>query len=224
MPLNLSSSDADFVPYLKYNAKAGRFYVKPKDATEEVEIERPRLAFDMANIRTGWLYYAEGTGPEKVWDPSRTQAAPRPPGPKKFKRGFEVMVFGNDPVLPGGGTLGMREFASTANNVISTIVQMFNEYEAGAPAHPGCVPFYACTGVKAVSGAYGTNYEPRFELKGWVERSKIPAFDEHAERVPDSPPDYGIPPGTPDDYGAPEGGYTPLPRNGYGDIDDHIPF
>src|SRR5262245_65033316 len=32
MPLNLSVGDGDFTPYLKYNAKAGRFYVKPEGA------------------------------------------------------------------------------------------------------------------------------------------------------------------------------------------------
>lgn len=181
MPLNLSANDGEFTPYLKYNAKAGRFYIRPQGATEDVEIERPRLAFDMANIRTGWLYYAEGSGPEKLWDPSPTQMAPRPPGPKKFKRGFEVMVYGNDQIR-GIGVLGLREFSSTANNVIVSIVSMYSEYEAGVADNPGCVPFYACTGVKAIPGSYGTNYEPQFELKAWVPRSKIPAFDEVADR------------------------------------------
>ena len=95
MPLNLSVNEGDFTPYLKYNAKAGRFYVKAEGATEEAEILNPLLAFDMAHIRTGWLFYQEGTGPQKVWDPSRDQMAPRPPGPQKWKRGFEVLVYGN---------------------------------------------------------------------------------------------------------------------------------
>lgn len=176
MPLNLSINDEDFVAYIKFNAKAGRWYVRPQGASEDVEVDRPRLAFDMMNIKTGWLYYTEGAGPEKIWDPSPTQMAPRPAGPRKFKRGFEVMVYGNDPI-PGVGTLGLREFSSTANNVIGAIVQMYNEYEEKAQENPGNVPFYACTGVKAVAGTYGTNYEPRFELKAWVPRAKIPAFD-----------------------------------------------
>jgi hypothetical protein len=96
------------------------------------------------------------------------------------------LVYGNDPVLGLPDTLGLREFSSTANNVINTIVQMYAEYEREAPNHPGCVPFYACTGVKPISGAYGTNYEPHFALKAWVPRSKIPAFDEHYQRAPAS--------------------------------------
>jgi hypothetical protein len=176
MPLNLSVNDGDITPYLKYNAKAGRFYIRPQGSSEDIEIDRPRLAFDMARIKTGWIFYQEGAGPEKVWDPSQTQQAPRPAGPRKFKRGFEVMVYGNDP-LPGIGIIGLREFGSTATNVITAIIGMYAEYEKGATAHPGKVPFYACQGVKPIQGAYGTNYEPIFVLKGWIDRAKVPAFD-----------------------------------------------
>jgi len=180
MPLNLGG-DNDFTPYLKYNTKAGRFYVRPQGVTEDVEIVNPRLAIDMANIRTGWIYYSEGSGPEKVWDTSLAQAARRPPGPQKWKRGFEVMVFGNDN-LPGVGVLGLREWSSNAGNANNAIVKMFEAYEAGTAANPGKVPFYVCAGVTPVNGQYGTKYEPRFELKGWVERAKIPAFEEYLEK------------------------------------------
>lgn len=184
MPLNLSVGDADFTPYIKYNAKAGRFYAKAEGATEEVEITTPMLAFDMANIKTGWLFYQEGAGPQKTWDPSPSQAAPRPAGPQKWKRGFEVMVFGNA-IIPGSQhKIGLREFSSTAGNVISAIIRMHAEYEAAAVQNPGKVPVFTCNGVKPINGAYGTNYEPLFALKTWVERSKIPDFESHVEATP----------------------------------------
>jgi hypothetical protein len=225
MPLNLSVGEGDFTPYLKYNAKAGRFYVKPEGATEEVEIVNPFLAIDMANIKTGWLYYAEGSGPEKVWDPSSSQMAPRPPGPKKFKRGFEVMVYGNAIVPSTNKMLGLREFSSTAGNVISAILRMYAEYEAGAANNPGCVPAYTCNGVKPINGAYGVNYEPLFELRQWVPRAKIPAFDEHAAGQADgAPPVDDIPPANgPDDFGLPP---VAGRRGSVKDqlLDDNIPF
>lgn len=224
MPLNLSVGEGDFTPFLRYNAKAGRFYVKPEGSTEDVEIINPFLAFDMANIRTGWLYYAEGSGPEKVWDPSASTMAPRPPGPKKFKRGFEVMVYGNG-IVPGTNKrLGLREFSSTANNVISAILRMYADYEAGAAAHPDCVPAYTCNGVKPITGAYGTNYEPIFTLTQWVSRSKIPAFDEHSNTQQREPEPDNIPPATsPDDFGLPPANG---PRGSVKDalLDDQIPF
>ena len=78
----------------------------------------------MLGIKTGWFNYTEGQGPEKVWDPSREQMAPKPPGPKKFRRGFEVMTFSNT-IIPGTKPpqkIGLREFSSTASNVIAAIV------------------------------------------------------------------------------------------------------
>lgn len=182
MPLNLSVNDGEITPYLKYNAKAGRWYVRPEGSQEEVEVDKPRLLFDMANIKTGWIFYQEGVGPEKVWDTNGT-TAPRPAGPKKFKRGFEVMVYGPDEI-PGVGKIGLREFSSTAANCIAAILAMYAAYEAEAGKHPGEVPFYQCLGVRPIQGAYGTNYEPQFLLKGWVARAKIPALAETPHEAP----------------------------------------
>jgi hypothetical protein len=203
MPLNLSVGDGDFTPYLKYNAKAGRFYVKGLDGGPEVEVEKPRLVFDMANIKTGWIYYQEGGGPEKVWDISQAEAAPRPAGGKKFKRGFEVMVVGRDEV-PGAGKIGLREFSSTAGNAITAILQMHAAYEADAGKNPGKLPLYVCNGVKPVNSNFGVNYEPLFTLHSWIERSKVPEFDEAlADETPVTP--------------------RPSPNRG-GELNDDIPF
>jgi len=228
MPLNLSVNDGEYTPYLKYNAKAGRFYVRPHGATADIEIERPTLAFDMANIRTGWLYYSEGSGPEKIWDPSPTQMAPKPPGPQKWKRGFEVMVLGNAEI-PGVGRLGLREFSSTAGSVISAMVQMYADYEAGLAANPGKAPIYSCTGVTAIPGAYGTNYEPVFHLNGWVERARVAAFDEHRDDRGNKPsPHNGAQTAMSQFSGS---GTTPAPRQAplqsspaHPAFDDDIPF
>lgn len=210
MPLNLSVGDGDFTPYIKYNAKAGRWYVKPEGATEDVEVANPALAFDMAHIKTGWIFYNEGSGPEKIWDPSPTQMAPKPRDARKFKRGFEVMVYGN--VVVAGKKLGIREFSSTAGNVIGAILRMYGEYEAGAAANPGKVPVYVCTGVKPITGAYGVNYEPQFALQSWIERSRVPDFDKHAETAPRNMPQS-------DDFGLPPAGH---PANGGDDMDDFV--
>jgi hypothetical protein len=212
MPLNLGG-DNDFVPYLKYNAKAGRFYVRV--GSEDQEVVNPRLAVDMANIRTGWIYYPEGMGPEKVWDTNLADPAPRPPGPKKFKRGFEVMVFGADN-LPGIGVLGLREWSSNAANANNAIAKMYEAYEAGVLANGNKVPFFVCTGVTAINGAFGTNYEPRFELKGWVEREKVSAFDDYLEKsaVKETPKTNGT------GYQAPQA--PPPAAKPF--IDDSIPF
>jgi len=214
--LSVGSGDGDFSPYIKYNAKAGRFYVKAEDGSGEVEVVNPRLVFDLEHIKTGWIYYEEGSGPEKVWDSSRAQAAPKPAGPRKFKRGFEVMVFGPD-VAPGAGKVGLREFSSTATNCIAAILDMWGAYQAAAKTNAGKLPFFKCEGVAPISGKYGTNYEPKFKLIGWVERAKVPEFD--AAR---SEPEPGAT--EPSDWQAPNPPPHPGTERPEDRLDDPMPF
>lgn len=169
MPLNLTTNDGDFTPFIKYNAKAGRWYIRVDGQEGDVEVTNPVLAFDFDNIRTGWLYYAEGVGPEKVWDPSPTVMAPKPPGPKNFKRGFECLV-------SGPGSIGLREFSSTAGSAISAIMEIYAIYEAGRDANKGKCPVFACVSVKPITGKHGTNYAPIFKLHSWKDRHSLP-FD-----------------------------------------------
>jgi hypothetical protein len=186
MPLNLAhQSDGDFNPFAKYNAKAGRFFVRPENATEDIEIINPIWAFDMANIKTGWIFYAEGAGPEKVWDPSLAQAAAMPA--KKFKRGFEVLIFGNANIPGTDQKIGLREWSSTANVVLKAVDKMYAAYEQGAPANPDCIPIYGCEGVRGEDSKFGTNYEPLFILKAWRPRKSIPAFDEYLAAAKPAP-------------------------------------
>ena len=100
---------------------------------------------------------------------------------------------------------------------------MHAEYEAGAAANPGKVPFYACKSVIPIQGAYGTNYEPDFALTGWVERAKIPEFDEYMANTGGDareadPFGAAPPPASEADYGQRGGGRTA------DELSDDIPF
>lgn len=48
MGLNIVSQGGDFDPYVKYNAKAGRWYCK--DGEGEKEVTNPVFVADFANI------------------------------------------------------------------------------------------------------------------------------------------------------------------------------
>lgn len=243
MPLNLTPNEGgEFVPYIKYNSKAGRWYAKPKEG-REVEVVNPRLAYDFAHIKTGWIMFSEGMGPISVWDKADDMAV-KPEG--KYKRGFHVMVFGADS-LPGLGPLGLREFTSTANVVITPILTMYNQYEAEMAQHPNQIPVFQCLGVTPVTGANGTNFEPGFQLTAWVDRNRVPAFDEELRKVPAQAADPFPPPGVsrgmpdmdahgpnprsvmpPPDVNAPlatapQGGGAYIPLSGPIE-DDEIPF
>ena len=138
----------------------------------------------MANIKTGWIMFTEGMGPMSVWDKG-SEMAVKPEG--KYKRGFHVMVYGGDS-LPGIGKLGLREFSSTAGVANTALVEMYRIYEEQVRDHPAQVPLYQCAGVKPISGMYGTNYEPLFQIGSWIDRAKLPDFDKHLAAPPGNGP------------------------------------
>lgn len=165
MPLpNLAnSSGGDFDPYLSFNAKAGRWYSKPDDGGEQYEVTNMIAVFDLSNIKTGWFAFAEGAAPEKVFDPSLTQAAPKP-GNDRAKRGFEVRVFSEKNIG------GVREFSSTAGVAIEAINTIYDAWEAAPESKAGKLPVIKCKAVTPVKTKHGTNYAPVLEIVSWVDR------------------------------------------------------
>jgi hypothetical protein len=162
MPLNLEPRTGDFVPYLKFNGKAGRWYTR-NDIGEEVEVTDLTAIFDLASIRTGWVHFAEGEPPQTAWDVNGA-AAPKPAHLPKAKRGFAVNVF-----APKLG--GLREFSSTSNGAIIAVRDLYNDQYEKAPEHrEGKVPIVQCEKVVPVKSKFGTNYEPVFKIMKWIDR------------------------------------------------------
>lgn len=178
MPLNLNpNSGEDFIPYLKYNSKAGRWYAKFDGYQNEIEVQNPVLIFDFPNIKTGWISFASDGPPNCVWDASLEQEAPRPES-DKAKRGFQVVVVGRQPVPAAGKlALGAREFMGVAASIVKPVKQMFDEWEEASKEHQGELPAYQCTGVVPVVGNFGTNYTPEFKLMGWRKREEVPELN-----------------------------------------------
>jgi hypothetical protein len=65
---------------------------------------------------------------------------------------------------------------------------MYAEYEAGLVENSNKVPVYTCIGVKPITGSYGVNYEPLFQLRQWAERSRVPEFEAHTPAPTATPP------------------------------------
>lgn len=181
--LGLGGGDGDFTPFIKYNAKAGRFYIRNEEG-QEVEVVNPRLVFDFEHIKVGWIRFPEGMPPEKVWNAPGAPFVPRPPGGKDWKRGFEVLTFGPDKVE--GIRIGLREFASNATAVGEAIEDMYDSYAAVHLEHDGELPIFQCSKVEPISGKYGTNYKPVFELISWVDKGKVPELVD-ANKVEEQP-------------------------------------
>lgn len=163
-------ASGDFNTFIKYDARAGRWYTKPDGGGELYEVTNMTAVMDLENIRTGWFEFAEGQAPIKTLDPSLSEAAPKPGD--KAKRGFEVMMFSEKNIG------GLREFSSTAGTVIDSMNAVYDEWEAGKAQNPGKVPVVKCQGVTAVKSSKSTNYSPALHIVSWVDRpAELPTFE-----------------------------------------------
>lgn len=189
-----SGGGGDFIPYVKYNAKAGRFYTKKDEPdAQEFEVSDMTAIFDLDNLQTGWFFFAAGQAPSKVMDPSLSEMSPSPGD--GYKRGFQLNLFSDKNLL------GAREFSSTAGSVIDAMNDLHTAWEAGRAANPGKLPVVKSTGVTPITNKHGTNYKPNFEIVSWADRpaglpngSSAPA----ASAPPSAPPQAAhTPPPTP---------------------------
>lgn len=157
------SGGGDFTPYVKYNAKAGRWYTKKDEqGAPEFEVTNMTAIFDMDNLRTGWFDFPAGGAPDKVFDPSLAEAAPKPGD--NHKRGFQLLAFSD------ANLLGKREFSSTAGVVIEAMNALHDHWLAGKNTNPGKLPVVKCSGVLPITGKHGTNYQPVLEIVAWADR------------------------------------------------------
>lgn len=173
MGLNIASQGGDFDPYCKYNAKSGRWFAKQGE--QEVEISNPTFVADFANIKTGWFYFKAGQAPEKVFDPSLSEAAPKPQrtyvddnGKTRdcFSRGFEMRLF-SKASFGGEGVVVISGSSMHLNNAIS---ELYEQYEKEAGSHAGELPVVQCTGAAPMKDKFGTNYKPTFVITKWAKR------------------------------------------------------
>jgi len=155
--------DGQFTTYIKYNAKAGRWYTKD-DAPNAAEFEVVNMTaeFDIPGLKTGWFLFQAGTAPDKAINPSLSGWGPRPTD--AHKRGFQINLFSDKNLL------GVREFASTAGSVIEAMNSLYDAYLAAAEAAQGKLPVVKCTGVLPVTGKHGVNYAPVLAIVAWVDR------------------------------------------------------
>lgn len=184
MGLNISTGGGeDFAPYVKYNAKAGRWYVKKDEG--EVEVQNPAFVADFDNIKTGWFHFAAGIAPSIVYDPNLETPAPKPS--ESHKKGFELQVFSK-------ATLGgVCVFSSTSGIVGGAINEIYEQYLKDKAANAGMLPVIQCNSVTPEVGKHGTNYKPNLAIAKWVPRpaefgSATPTTQPQAQPAPQAAP------------------------------------
>jgi hypothetical protein len=158
-----TGGDGDFKVYVKYNAKAGRWYTKEdKPDAEDFEVADMTAVFDFKSLKTGWFLFAPGVAPVRQLNDELRHWAPKPS--PDFKQGFQIDLFSNKNLL------GVREFASTAGAVIDAMNDVYDDYDKSPESKAGKLPVVKCTAVKPIVSKHGTNYQPVLEILSWVDR------------------------------------------------------
>jgi hypothetical protein len=172
--LNLSTG-GEFSPFLKYNAKQGRWWVRGENATD-VEVLNPRFAIDLENIRVGWVLFPQASPPLFVWDVQGVRG-PKPAG--DYKDGFKAFIMGTDPQPAlANKPLGVREWSANAYAAKAGMMDLHRQYWEGKEQNPDKVPVCRCINVKVIKGEYGDSFEPVFIIETWVERSRLTQLTE----------------------------------------------
>jgi hypothetical protein len=158
-----SGDGGDFKVYVKYNAKAGRWYTKEdKPDASDFEITDMTAVFDFTTLKTGWFLFAPGVAPVKQLNDELRHWAVKPS--PDFKQGFQIDVFSNKNLL------GVREFASTASAVIEAMNDVYDDYDTSPESKQGKLPIVKCTEVRPIVSKHGTNYQPVLAIVGWTDR------------------------------------------------------
>ena len=160
MGLNIGGSGVSFSRYIKYNAKAGRWFVR--DESGDREIPMPTFVADLDNIATGWLKFEEGQAPRRRMDFDLQTPSPNPGDGSK--RGFVMRVYSQK--FLGGAA----EFSGNSIHLSNAFKDVYAQWETERGNHAGQIPVVQCTGVEPSKDKHGTNYRPVFSIVQWVDR------------------------------------------------------
>lgn len=170
-----NAPSGEFTPYVKYNAKAGRWYVK--DGDSEREVPNPVFVADLGGVRKAWMNFREGQAPDIVFFENINDNVPAPS--ENHKLGLSLKLFSQNAF---GGVVKLE---SNSQNTCSAISDLYGLYEESPESKKGKLPVVKVTGAEPIKGNYGTNYKPTFEIEKWVDR---PAeFDQEGEEASPAP-------------------------------------
>ena len=165
-----SGEGGNFLPIVKFDARAGRiFRVDREDGvSNQIDITRNfKGVFDFENLEVGWISFNAGSAPDFQMVPLGSSMGDRPS--ENHKRGIRMAV-------KLGGECGgdCRELAGTSAAMMKGIDALHNDYLAGASDNPGKLPVVVLEDTVPIESGSGTkkstNYQPIFKIAGWVKR------------------------------------------------------
>jgi len=168
--ISYGGGGGDFLPVVKYDARAGRMFRVDKgaDGSESIDITKAfKAVFDFENVEVGWIRFGAGVAPDFQLVPLGTQLPAKPS--EEHRQGVRMVVRLSKEC---GGDV--REIAGTSAAFLGGLEKLHDEYLKGLAANPGKLPAVVLADTRAVESGSGakksTNYAPVFEIKGWVAR------------------------------------------------------
>jgi hypothetical protein len=200
------SSGGDFIPIIKYDARAGRIFRMDRVGTgngfesQAVDITANfKAIFDLENVETGWIDFPPGSAPDFKLVPISKELPDKPSA--KHKNGIRFMMkLSND---CAGGSAANREIAGTSKAFLSGIEALYNDgYAKEKGANPGKLPVVVLekvTPIKGIGAKTSTNFQPTFRIVSWVARGDlvfVPKAMQPAQATPQQIPQAPTPPST----------------------------
>jgi hypothetical protein len=173
------SAGGDFMPILKYDARAGRLFRVDRNDTGSGFVSDPvditssfKAIVDFENIEVGWIDFPPGSAPSFALVPMGA-ALPERPSPR-HKNGVRfILKLSKD----CGGAKPIREIAGTSKAFLSGVEAAYTDYQKDKAANAGKLPILTLektTPIKSGSGEkQSTNYQPTFRISGWAPRGDL---------------------------------------------------
>jgi hypothetical protein len=174
-PIKTPGEAGDFLPILKYDARAGRMFRIDSIQTAQGWDRTPvditstfKALIDLENTEVGWIDFSTGGAPSFVMVPYPGHKLPDRPGPK-HKHGLRFTVKLANTV---GGDV--RQIAGTSASFLNGMEALVKAYNTDKAAHPGMLPAIVLKATMPITTGSGqkqsTNYQPVFEIVAWVPR------------------------------------------------------
>jgi hypothetical protein len=165
----------DYLPIIKYDARAGRFMRVDGngDTKTEKDITKDFAAImDLENIEIGWVGFPGGKPDFRFKPFSEVVAVGLPPRPSdEHKEGFRLRIKLDKAT---GGDAQVREFSHSSRLVKGAINDLHNAYEHAPESRQGKLPVVSLVDIEPVKSktpqGTTTNYKPLFSIVGWQDR------------------------------------------------------
>lgn len=202
------SAGGDFLPILKYDARAGRLFRVDRISdgqsfsSEPVDITHNFKAIvDLENVECGWINFASGGAPDFRLVPMGAALPARPSD--QHKNGIRFMLKLSKDC---GGEKPIREMAGTAKAFLSGIEKLYDDYDTQRGANAGKLPVVIMKGSTPIKSGSGerqsTNYVPTFEIVGWAARGDLSFTPKGAGTSPSAGSPVAQPAQTPPSTGS----------------------